>query len=391
MVHSRRSVSLPDTMDHRAPSVAAARAPEPHVFVGVSGGVDSAVAGLLLQRQGLRVSALFMKNWEEDDADGRCAAAEDLDSAEHACDRLGIELFTVNLSSEYWDGVFTRFLAEHRAGRTPNPDVLCNREVKFDAFVEHAKSLGADRIATGHYARIVERGSRRVLLRGLDPGKDQSYFLHLLDQRKLAHSLFPLGHLDKTAVRRIAREAGLALWDRKDSTGICFVGERPFRGFLSRFLASDPGPIESVDGTCLGTHQGLAFHTIGQRRGLRIGGRPNGRDEPWYVARKDTDRNALVVAQGHDHPALLAPELRGAPAHWIAGTAPRLPLRCTAQIRYRQSGQACEVHEGEGGGVRVCFDQPQWAVAPGQSVVFYRGQECLGGAVIESTRSPGAA
>jgi tRNA-specific 2-thiouridylase len=351
--------------------------------MALSGGVDSAVSLLLLKERGYAVEALFMKNWEEDDSDGYCAAAEDLADAERVCDRLQVPLHTVNFSFEYWENVFTRFLDEYRCGRTPNPDVLCNREVKFQAFVEHARALGADCIATGHYARIARNGEERRLLAGVDADKDQSYFLYMLDQAQLRSALFPIGGLAKTEVRRMARAAGLETHDKKDSTGICFIGERPFREFLARFLTSRSGNIESVDGVCVGSHQGLAHYTIGQRQGLGIGGRAGSSGEPWYVVEKDLARDTLVVAQGRDHPALYSRELLSSQLHWIRDAAPALPLRCEAKIRYRQSAQSCEV-VADDHGCRVLFDAPQWAAAPGQSVVFYARDECLGGAIIDS-------
>ena len=357
----------------------------PRVMMALSGGVDSAVSLLLLKQQGYDVEALFMKNWDEDDADGYCAAAEDLADAERVCDRLQVPLHTVNFSFEYWEKVFTRFLDEYRSGRTPNPDVLCNREVKFQVFVEHALDLGAECIATGHYARIESDGDERRLLAGIDADKDQSYFLYMLTQEQLRPALFPIGDLHKTQVRRMAREAGLETHDKKDSTGICFIGERPFREFLARFLTPRPGAIESIDGICVGSHGGLLHYTIGQRQGLGIGGRAGSSGEPWYVVAKDLTRDTLIVAQGHEHAALYSRELLASELHWIRGRAPALPLRCEAKIRYRQASQSCEVVAREHG-CRVRFDAPQWAVAPGQSVVFYARDECLGGAVIDSVR-----
>jgi tRNA-specific 2-thiouridylase len=367
-----------------SPSRAPLAAPAPEVVVGLSGGVDSAVALALLARAGVAVAALYMKNWDEDDDDARCPAAEDLEMATRVCEQLGVALRTVNFSYEYWERVFTRFLDEHRAGRTPNPDVLCNSEVKFDAFLGLALDMGAQRIATGHYARVRARGGRQALLKGRDPTKDQSYFLHTLSQAQLAYTRFPLGDLAKREVRAIAAELGLAPHARKDSTGICFIGERPFRAFLSRWLEPRLGPIVSVDGERLGEHTGLAFHTIGQRHGLAIGGHRGGTGEPWYVARKESATDTLVVAQGRHHPALHARLLVTEPAHWVAGAAPALPLRCAAKIRYRQPEAACTVTALAGGCCEVRFDRPQWAVAPGQSVVLYGGDECLGGAVIEA-------
>jgi tRNA-specific 2-thiouridylase len=337
-----------------------------------------------LRDSGVPVRAVFMKNWEEDDHDGCCAAAQDLADATAVCEALGVTLGTVNLSFEYWERVFQRFLEEHRRGRTPNPDVLCNREVKFRAFLDHARRLGAQAIATGHYARRVRRDGRWLLLRARDEDKDQTYFLHRLDQEQLASARFPVGDIDKRRVRALARAAGLPVHAKKDSTGICFIGERSFTGFLSRFLPPQPGPVVSVEGTILGEHRGLAFYTVGQRQGLGIGGRGTGSGEPWYVAGKDIGSNTLLVAQGRGHPALHAAALRTEPAHWIAGEAPPLPLVCRARIRHRQPLQLCTVEAAPSGSLRVSFDQRQWAVAPGQSVVLYAGDACLGGAVIEA-------
>ncbi len=312
------------------------------VMVGLSGGVDSAVAALLLQQQGYAVEGLFMKNWEEDDTDEYCTAAEDLRDAREVAARLDIPLHTVNFSGEYWERVFEHFLREYQAGRTPNPDVLCNREIKFRAFLDHALTLGADCIATGHYARIDRHVAIR-LLKGRDANKDQSYFLYLLDQWQLGHALFPLGELEKTEVRKLARESGFANHGKKDSTGICFIGERKFRDFLARYVPAQPGEIEAVGGTPLGRHQGLMYYTLGQRQGLRIGGVAGHDEQPWYVAAKDLQRNVLIVAQGHDHPALFRSELEADQIHWIDGDAPALPLHCKAKIRYRQAEQSCSV------------------------------------------------
>ena len=356
-----------------------------HIFVALSGGVDSAVAALLLREEGRRVSALFMKNWEEDDDAEYCAAAADLEDARATCSHLGIPLHSVNFSYEYWERVFTRFLSEYRAGRTPNPDVLCNREVKFSVFAEHAKDLGATRIATGHYARTKRRAGAWCLLKGIDEHKDQSYFLHRLTRSQLANSLFPVGAMRKAEVRTVAREAGLPCSEKKDSTGICFIGERPFRRFLERYVDPAPGPIVGPEGECIGSHDGLAYYTIGQRQGLGIGGRADGNGSPWYVCGKDLENNRLRVVQGREHPALRCRELTTGPAHWIAGFPPSLPLGCRARIRYRQPDQPCTVVKAEGDGIRVCFEEAQWAAAPGQSIVLYRGEECLGGAEIEKS------
>ncbi|MCU0934975.1 MAG: tRNA 2-thiouridine(34) synthase MnmA [Gammaproteobacteria bacterium] len=351
--------------------------------MGLSGGVDSAVAALLLQRRGVRVSAVFMKNWEEDDRDGRCAAEQDLADARAVCERLGLPLESANFSDAYWERVFERFLADHRAGLTPNPDVLCNREIKFRAFLDHALARGADRIATGHYARVARAGGDYRLLRGADPDKDQTYFLYTLGQRELARVRFPVGHLSKPEVRRLAAEAGLANHARKGSTGICFIGERQFRPFLARFLPATPGEIRTAEGEPVGHHRGLAFYTLGQRRGLGIGGRRGARAAPWFVLAKDRERNILVVAQDHDHPALQRTSLDLREVHWVAGAPPSGPVACSARIRYRQADQPCRATPLGEDRCRVHFDQPQRAATPGQSVVFYQGEECLGGGVIE--------
>lgn len=344
----------------------------------MSGGVDSSVAALLLKQQGYDVTGLFMKNWEEDDTAEHCSAAEDLDAATAACVRIGIPLRTVNFATEYWNHVFADFLDQHRAGRTPNPDVLCNREIKFKAFLEHALALGAERIATGHYARIDAVGGRLRLLKARDSAKDQSYFLHAIGQHELSKVLFPIGQLAKNEVRRIARAAGLPNHDRKDSTGICFIGERDFKEFLGRYLPAQAGEILALNGEFKGRHDGAMYFTIGQRHGLGIGG-PG---EPWYVVGKDLERNTLYVAQGADHPALYSRGLTASKLHWIAGVPPR-NRRLSAKTRYRQSDQACLLVDLAGLDARVEFDTPQRAVTPGQSVVFYDGEECLGGGVIE--------
>jgi tRNA-specific 2-thiouridylase len=353
------------------------------IVVGLSGGVDSAVAALLLKRAGHDVVGVFMKNWEDDDDDEYCSTREDLVDAVSAAERIGIEVEAINFAAEYRERVFASFLGEYRAGRTPNPDVLCNAEIKFKAFLDHAMKLGADKMATGHYARVEERDGRFVLLKGLDPGKDQSYFLHRLNQAQLARTLFPVGHLHKSDVRRIAREAGLANHAKRDSTGICFIGERPFREFLARYLPRDPGPMVTPEGDQVGEHAGLMYYTIGQRQGLGIGGRRESAGEPWYVAAKRLDSNTLVVVQGHDHPLLLRDALEAADATWIAGEPPRgHEDDFGAKTRYRQSDAACELKLARDDSFSLGFPTPQWAVTPGQSAVVYRADECLGGGVI---------
>ncbi len=352
------------------------------IIVGLSGGVDSAVAALRLLEQGHRVEGLFMKNWDDDDDAEYCAAAEDLEEARRVADTLEIPLHKVNFAREYWDRVFSHFLDEYRAGRTPNPDILCNKEIKFRAFLDYARDLGADAIATGHYARI---GPGPTLLKGVDPDKDQSYFLHALDRAQLAASHFPLGELHKTEVREIARRAGLPNYQRKDSTGICFIGERRFRDFLSRYLPAQPGDIVTPSGEVIGRHQGLMYHTLGQRQGLGIGGRADASGAPWYVADKRLDSNELVVVQGADHPLLFSIALHASSVHWIAGRPPAERFRARAKVRYRQSDQDCSVTV-TGQGVLVRFDEPQRAVTPGQSLVLYDGDDCLGGGVIDGAR-----
>ncbi len=356
--------------------------PKPRVIVGLSGGVDSSVAALLLLEQGFDVHGVFMKNWEDTFEAGYCAANDDLADAEDVCETLGIPLHRVNFSAEYRDRVFAYFLAEHARGRTPNPDILCNTEIKFRAFLDHAHRLGADHIATGHYARLAHTDTSH-LLKGRDPGKDQSYFLHGLDQHQLHDALFPLGELHKTEVRRIARDNDLVTHDKKDSTGICFIGERDFRAFLEQFLAIQPGPMRTPDGETVGEHQGLAFYTIGQRHGLGIGGRRDASGEPWFVIDKDLETNVLVIAQG-EHPLLYRRSLRASQLHWITGNTPGEPVRCQAKTRYRQPDQACVLTRASGNDCEVEFDNPQRAITPGQSVVFYADDECLGGAIIDA-------
>ncbi len=359
------------------------------VVVGLSGGVDSAVSAWLLKEQGFDVIGLFMKNWEDDDDSEYCSSNVDFVDAAAVADVIGIEIEHVNFAAEYKDRVFAEFLREYEAGRTPNPDVLCNAEIKFKAFLDHAMRLGASKMATGHYARVRERDGVFELLKGLDPAKDQSYFLHRLNQQQLSRTLFPVGELKKTEVRRIAAEIGLPNAKKKDSTGICFIGERPFREFLSRYLSHAPGPIEDERGKKLGQHLGLSFYTLGQRQGLGIGGvkgrgDAQGEHAPWFVARKDLTRNALVVVQGHEHPALQYAALAADDVSWVAGTPPA-PGRYGAKTRYRQADAACSLtlHDG---GVALAFDEAQWAVTPGQSAVLYDGEVCLGGGVIASAR-----
>jgi len=352
------------------------------VVVGMSGGVDSSVAALLLQRAGFEVVGLFMKNWEDDDDDQYCSTREDLVDVAAVADVLGIELEVVNFSAEYKDRVFREFLREYAAGRTPNPDVLCNAEIKFKAFLDHAVGMGASRIATGHYARVRERDGRWELLRARDGAKDQTYFLHRLNQSQLSRTLFPLGGLTKSEVRSMAREAGLAVHAKKDSTGICFIGERPFREFLNRYLARSPGPMRTPEGTVVGEHVGLMFYTIGQRRGIGLGGRRDGDGEAWYVAGKDMARNELIVVQGHEHPLLYAGRLRAEDLAWVAGSPPASAQAYGAKTRYRQLDAPARIVAVDAAACELEFDTPQWAVTPGQSMVLYDGELCLGGGVI---------
>jgi tRNA-uridine 2-sulfurtransferase len=355
------------------------------IVIGLSGGVDSAVAAWLLKQQGHDVVGLFMKNWEDDDDDEYCSTRQDLIDAAAVADVIGIPLEAVNFSAEYKDRVFAEFLREYSAGRTPNPDVLCNAEIKFKAFLDHAVALGAARIATGHYARVRAAADGRFeLLRGVDPSKDQSYFLHRLNQQQLARTVFPVGELHKTKVRGIARDIGLPNAAKRDSTGICFIGERPFREFLNRYLPMQPGPIRAPDGPVIGEHVGLAFYTLGQRKGIGIGGTREGSGEPWFVARKDMATNTLWVVQGHDHPWLMHDRLTALNPSWISGRAPPVGTRLAAKTRYRQSDAACVLTAVDGDRFELTFSAPQWAVTPGQSAVLYDGDVSLGGGVIES-------
>jgi tRNA-specific 2-thiouridylase len=375
------------------------------VVVGLSGGVDSAVSAYLLKQAGHEVIGIFMKNWEDDDDSEYCSSNIDFVDAAAVADVIGIEIEHVNFAADYKDRVFAEFLREYQAGRTPNPDILCNAEIKFKAFLDHAMRLGAEKIATGHYARVRFNPASGLheLLKGLDPSKDQSYFLHRLNQAQLSKTLFPVGELHKSEVRRIADEIGLPNARKKDSTGICFIGERPFREFLNRYIAKAPGPIKSDSGRVIGEHVGLSFYTLGQRQGLGIGGvkakgaqlkalqaqglRGAGAHEPWFVARKDIEHNTLWVVQGHDHPWLLSTQLHAQDCSWVSGRAPALGLRA-AKTRYRQQDAACEVLQADGDRCLVRFEQAQWAVTPGQSVVLYEGEVCLGGGVINTCNAP---
>ena len=352
----------------------------PRVIVGLSGGVDSAVAALLLKEQGWDVHALFMSNWDDDDE--YCTAAQDFQDARAVAGELDIPLHRVSFAADYRSRVFEHFLREHEAGRTPNPDVLCNREIKFGVALRYVRRLGGELFATGHYARIVKGAGGIELHKARDEAKDQSYFLHAVEPGLLGCTLMPLGELHKNAVRERAREAGLPVFDKPDSTGICFIGERPFREFLGRFLHDRPGPIETPEGECLGQHRGLAFYTLGQREGLQIGGRRGACEQPWYVAAKNATRNALIVVQGHDHPLLASSELTTGPMHWL-GEPRAEPFRCTVKVRYRQADQPALLEPRVDGAARIVFERTQRAVTPGQYAVVYDADRCLGGAVIE--------
>ncbi|MEO6076838.1 MAG: tRNA 2-thiouridine(34) synthase MnmA [Dokdonella sp.] len=360
-----------------------------NILVGLSGGVDSSVAALRLQEQGEQIAGLFMNNWEEDERNGPCRAEEDRKDAVAIAAKLGIPFHTRNFSNEYWDQVFAHFLDEYRAGRTPNPDVLCNREIKFKTFLDTAHSLGFSHIATGHYARVGRDGDTWTLLRGVDRDKDQSYFLHTLGQHQLASTLFPIGELAKPEVRRIAQAAGIGVHDKKDSTGICFIGERDFREFLGHYIPACPGAILTPDGVCVGEHDGAMYYTLGQRSGLGIGGRNDMPAEPWYVVGKDVGSNIVYAVQGNSNDWLLSTNLDADECSWVSGAAPATEFRCTTKTRYRQPDQDCLVTVS-GSRCEVRFDTPQRAVTPGQSVVFYQDHVCLGGATITHSNAPGS-
>jgi len=352
------------------------------VIVGMSGGVDSSVTAYLLIQQGYEVEGLFMKNWEEDDTDSYCAASIDVEDAQKVCDKLGIRLHRINFAAEYWDHVFEYFLQEYNAGRTPNPDILCNKEIKFKAFLDHTLNLGADYIATGHYVRRKDNANGSVsLLTGLDNNKDQSYFLCALNQYQIQHALFPIGELQKSEVRSIAKSQGFDNHAKKDSTGICFIGERKFKDFLNQYLPAKPGDMVTPEGTIIGKHDGLMYYTLGQRKGLNIGGTKNFDEMPWYVLQKDLKKNQLVVGQGHDHPLLYTDKLYFNQANWISGTMPEIK-KLTAKTRYRQTAKNCTLAQIDNNNYQVIFEQPQRAITPGQSVVFYDDDICLGGGVI---------
>jgi len=349
----------------------------------MSGGVDSSVAAQVLITQGFHVEGLFMKNWEQDDDEEYCAAADDLKDAQQVCDKLNIKLHSVNFADQYWDRVFQHFLDEYRAGRTPNPDILCNKEIKFKAFLDYALQLGADYIATGHYVQRGETDNEYQLLKGLDDNKDQSYFLYTLNQQQLKHSLFPIGDLEKPEVRKMAEKSNFITHNKKDSTGICFIGERKFKDFLQRFIPAQPGDIKTLDGQRVGKHHGLMYYTLGQRKGLGIGGVKNASEDPWFSVSKDLDENILYVAQGDDS-ALYHRYLTASQLSWVSGKRPELPYSCHAKIRYRQGDQLCTITCFDKHSITVKFDKPQRAITPGQSVVFYQQNICLGGGIIDS-------
>jgi len=354
------------------------------VIVGISGGVDSSVSALLLKEQGYDVVGVFMKNWEEDDTDNFCSAEKDIADAKAVCDKIGIEFKKINFSDEYWDNVFEHFLTEYKAGRTPNPDILCNKEIKFKVFLEYAKILNGDFIATGHYARCEQdRDGNYLLKKGLDTNKDQTYFLYTLGQEQLKNTIFPIGNIEKSEVRKIAKENDLITFNKKDSTGICFIGERKFKDFLSNYMINNPGQIHDEDGIVIGKHDGLMYYTIGQRQGLGIGGVKDRPEIPWFVAKKDIPNNILIAVQGHDHPLLHQKDLHSINISWVIGKPPAKEFRCKAKIRYRQIEQPCTVVVNSDNSVNVVFDETQRAITTGQSIVFYDDDVCLGGGVIK--------
>lgn len=354
------------------------------VVVGMSGGVDSSVAAYLLKQKGYQVIGVFMKNWEEDDTDDYCSAAEDMADAKSIADKLDIPFKTINFSAEYWDRVFEYFLQEYRSGRTPNPDIMCNKEIKFKAFLDYAVVLGAEYIATGHYVRVDRSSGSSLMLRGIDSNKDQSYFLYTLNQDQLSKSMFPVGELEKPEVRRIAEEQGFVTANKKDSTGICFIGERKFKDFLEQYIPAQPGNIEDDQGQVIGRHSGLMYHTLGQRKGIGIGGLAEASEQPWYVVAKDLERNVLIVGQGHDHPLMLSNGLIASQLHWVEPKNISDKFRCTAKSRYRQQDFDCLVERIDDDNWRVSFDEKQRAVTPGQSIVLYKDEQCLGGGIIDT-------
>lgn len=347
----------------------------------MSGGVDSSVAAYLLQQKGHEIIGVFMQNWDSDDP--HCSANQDLIDAKSVCEKLGISLKTVSFSKHYWDKVFQYFLDEYAAGRTPNPDIMCNKEIKFKAFLDYALELGVEYIATGHYVRKNRISDKWQLLKGIDGDKDQSYFLYTLNQEQIAKSLFPIGDYEKSVIRDIAKQQGFINHDKKDSTGICFIGERKFKSFLKEYLLPKPGNIENDQGKIIGKHDGLMYYTLGQRQGINLGGRKDAKEAPWYVLKKDLKRNVLIVGQEHDHPFLMSSEVTCSQLHWISGDLPTLPYTCTAKVRYRQADRTCKILTKENNHYHVKFDKPQRAITPGQSIVFYDNDVCLGGGIIE--------
>lgn len=354
------------------------------VVVGMSGGVDSAVAALLLKEQGYDVQCVFMKNWEDDDDEFYCSSEEDYNDALQVCDILDISLHSVNFSKEYRENVFSYFLTEYKLGRTPNPDILCNKEIKFKFFLDYAVKLGAEKIATGHYAVLKKDDSKFHLFKGIDNNKDQSYFLYLLGQKELSKTIFPLGDITKDEVRQIAEQNNFANHDKKDSTGICFIGERDFKAFLQQYLPAQPGDIINTDGKIIGKHDGLMYYTLGQRKGIGVGGGHGKTEEPWYVVKKDLENNHLIIGQGHNHPGLYSKQITAGQLHWIAEEPNNFPFECSAKIRYRQKNQKCTITNIENEIAIIKFTVNQFAPAPGQSIVFYKNDECLGGGIIES-------
>lgn len=354
------------------------------VVVGMSGGVDSAVAAFLLKEQGYKVQCVFMKNWEDDDDEFYCSSEEDYSEALQVCDLLNVPLHSVNFSKEYRENVFSYFLTEYRLGRTPNPDILCNKEIKFKFFLDYALKLGADKIATGHYAKIIESDVKFTLFKGIDDNKDQSYFLYLLGQKELSKAIFPLGDIPKEKVRIIAKENNFPNHDKKDSTGICFIGERDFKSFLQQYLPAQPGEIVTSDGKVVGKHDGLMYYTLGQRKGIGVGGGHGTTEEPWYVVNKDLEKNKLIIGQGHDHPDLYSKNISARQLHWIADAPQTFPFECSAKIRYRQKDQKCIINSINDRIASITFIEKQFAPTPGQSIVFYKVEQCLGGGIIES-------